>query len=228
MSSDSTDCVALFSGGRDSTVAALRLVQNFPSLKLVTVTTEHLVNLGSVIQRLKELGDVLPKTVSWIHAVARPNALVTIGQENIESCLPCHHTYLKTAMAIAKSFGARNIALGYASYQDTWLEQTPYAVDALRDVLTEFGMNLLLPSANLSSKIEAAEILKNYGLTDSAMEQKCLQQQFNTRDLSPTAATSEIDSWKIALRKSFHAGMLSDVDISTPLFLREVTAAYAN
>ena len=220
--STSSDCVVLFSGGRDSTVAALRLAQAFPTLTLLTVTTEHLVGIERVVQRLRELKTVLPETVKWVHAVAKPTALVTIGQDTIESCLPCHHVYLRTAMVIARRFGCKTIALGYASYQNTWLEQTPYAVEALESVLAEFDVSLLLPSAGLTSKAEAATVLRANGLNDDALEQKCTKQQFNSTGLTTQESMAEIDAWKIALRKSFQAGMLTEVDIRQPRSLSEI------
>jgi PP-loop superfamily ATP-utilizing enzyme len=218
---ESEGCVVLFSGGRDSTVAALRLVRKFPNLTLVTVTTEHLIGMERVLQRLRELKTVMPKTVKWVHAIAQPTSLVTIGQETIESCLPCHHVYLRTAMDIARKSGAKSIALGYASYQDTWLEQTPYAVEALRSVLAEFDIDLLLPSANLTSKAEAVAVLRASGLSDAALEQKCLQQQFNSKGLSLEDSNAEIDAWRLALRKSFRAGSLTGVGMRTAVPLGE-------
>ena len=218
---ESAGCVVLFSGGRDSTIAALRLAKEFSNLTLLTVTTDHLVGVERVAQRLQELKTLLPPAAKWIHAVAQPASFVTIGKETIESCLPCHHVYLRTALAIARGSGAKSIALGYASYQDTWLEQTPYAVEALRSVLAEFDMTLLLPSASLASKAEAIAVLRGSGLSDAALEQKCLKQQFNSKDLSLADSNEEIDEWKIALRKSFEVGKLTGVDVRTPVPLGE-------
>ncbi len=226
MDSNSSDCVVLFSGGRDSTVAALRLVEEFPALTLLTVTTEHLIGIDFVVRRLQELSRLLPETVTWVHAVARPTSLVRIGEETIESCLPCHHVYLKTAMATARNRGTNRIALGYTAYQDTWLEQTPYAVEALRSVLAEFAITLLLPSANLKSKAEAVSVLRGKGLDAASMEQKCLKQQFNTKNISIVESIAEIDAWKIALRKSFQTAVLNDVDVREPVMLSEVVNAY--
>jgi hypothetical protein len=164
----------------------------------------------------------MPTTVKWVHAVAQPTSLVTIGQDTIESCLPCHQVYLRTAIAVARRDGAKSIALGYASYQDTWLEQTPYATEALRSVLAEFDTILLLPSASLASKEEAIAILSASGLSDDALEQKCLKQQFNSKNLSTADSNAEIDAWKVALRKSFLAGTLSDVELRSPVLLGEL------
>jgi hypothetical protein len=194
---------------------------DYPNLTLLTVTTDHLVGMDRVVQRLQELKSIMPRTVNWVHAVAQPSSLVRIGEETIESCLPCHHVYLKAAMALARANGIKNIALGYASYQDTWLEQTPYAIEALRSVLAEFDVALLLPSADLTSKADAVAVLGDNGLSGDALEQKCMKQQFNDVDLSIAESHAEIDAWKIALRKSFHERALTDVEIRTPVPLGE-------
>ena len=202
-------------------MAALRLAADFPDLTLLTVTTEHLIGMERVAQRLQELKTIMPRSVKWVHAVTQPDSFVTIGQETIESCLPCHHVYLKIAMAVARGGGAKSIAMGYASYQDTWLEQTPYAVEALRSVLAEFDVALLLPSAGLTSKAEAVAVLRANGLSDIALEQKCLKQQYNTKNLSTANSNAEIDAWKIALKRSFLAGTLTNVDLRSPVPLSE-------
>jgi hypothetical protein len=123
--------------------------------------------------------------------------------------------------------GAKRIALGYASYQDSWLEQSPYAVEVLKEVFAEFDLALLLPSADLRSKSDAVTILRAAGLSEGAMEQKCLKQQFNTKDLSLADSTAEIDAWKIALRKSFRTVSLSDVHIRMVVPLSKAVATYA-
>lgn len=55
-------CVLLFSGGRDSTIAAVRLSRSFERLFLVTITSEHLIGIASVRRRLSELKSRLPQT----------------------------------------------------------------------------------------------------------------------------------------------------------------------
>jgi PP-loop superfamily ATP-utilizing enzyme len=74
MNSDKGICILMFSGGRDSTLAAIRLAQEWEKLVLVTVTTEHLVGLGSVIKRLEELKLHLPGNTEWISPVPYESA----------------------------------------------------------------------------------------------------------------------------------------------------------
>lgn len=197
-------CILLFSGGRDSSIAAIRLAEQFPRLILMTVTTAHLDGIQAVHKRLMELKQFLPPKAGWVRALAVNENLVSIGK--VESCLPCHRQYLTIAVSLAVREGIRNIAMGYAGYQSEWLEQTPLAIERLRVVLAELGLNLLLPAAGLRSKDEAREILRQHGLSDVALEQKCLKQQFNDDDLTAEQVTAEVDAWARELRMAFNRG----------------------
>jgi hypothetical protein len=48
MNPPSGACVLLFSGGRDSTISAIKLSAFFERLILVTVTSQHLVGMDAV------------------------------------------------------------------------------------------------------------------------------------------------------------------------------------
>jgi len=187
-------CVLLFSGGRDSTIAALRLNPVYRPLLLLTITSAHLHGIETVKSRLNELRRLLSPGTEWIHAVAKPNGL---GMEysEIKSCLPCHSVYFLIALRIADDRGIAHIAAGYAGYQSSWLEQTPAALDQLTRIMGGMGKTLLVPAQNVLSKDEAKSILRSYELSDRALEQKCTKQQFNTREIQPDRATKEIENW---------------------------------
>src|SRR5438552_11850009 len=55
-------CLLMFSGGRDSTLAALRLHHGRVPLRLVTVTSSHLTGINLVRRRLSELSKIPPAT----------------------------------------------------------------------------------------------------------------------------------------------------------------------
>jgi hypothetical protein len=229
-------CVLLFSGGRDSTIAALRLSEEFERLVLVTVTTDHLVALQNVKRRLAELRSYLPAQSQWIHAVIDSESIIELPISTIqlgfshqmdtklESCLPCHLSYFQTALIVASYQDARHLAVGYTSYQSDWLEQTPYAIARLREILDRSGKELLLPSQDLSSKEQAQALLREYGLTDASLEQKCLKQQFNDKEISPENARKEIDAWAVALERAFASPSLSGVKIFAPTRVLEVNS----
>jgi PP-loop superfamily ATP-utilizing enzyme len=190
-------CILLFSGGRDSTIAALRLCTAVKNLTLLTVTSGHLVGLRSVRQRLAELAPALSSKTEWVHAVMRAEGAAE--QNTVRTCLPCHHGYFAVASAVADQRQACVLAAGYTGYQSEWLEQSEYAIDQLRNVLSKFGKELLLPVRDLQSKEQAIAELRSSGLTIDALEQKCLVQQFNTRIQNEALRYAEIQRWAEAL-----------------------------
>ena len=54
-------CLLLFSGGRDSTVSAVLLSNEFDSINLITIKSVHLYGLKDVYKRLEELQPLLKK-----------------------------------------------------------------------------------------------------------------------------------------------------------------------
>src|SRR5205807_6393519 len=117
-------CVLMFSGGRDSTLGALRLSDADKEIVLVTVTSSHLVGIDHVRQRLKEISPHLPPRTPWVH-VRQPAELRTDTSFYERTCLPCHHAYVVSAVGCAKHLGATDMAFGYTQYQSNWPEQTP-------------------------------------------------------------------------------------------------------
>lgn len=176
MPSDRPVCVLMFSGGRDSTLAAVRLARQGWFPVLVTVTTVELYGLSSVRQRLKEL-EKYGMDCEWHQvAVSRfvPNhATYPIG------CFACQQAYIAIGASVAKARSASDLALGYSGYQAFWPEQTPLAVRSLRKALNTFGYSLHLPVYDLKSKEEAISELTATGLSGDALEQKCLRQALN-------------------------------------------------
>lgn len=197
-----TPCVLMFSGGRDSTLAALRLREIGFSPILVTVSSSHLFGIDSVRKRLVELKRHLPEKTVWIH-IQQPKDLLGRLQFTSKTCLPCQHAYVVVAAAIAKQHGASYIAMGYASYQGGWPEQTPAATKLLRGALNDAGLSLILPCYDLPTKQAAIELLTSHGVANRSLEQKCLQQVTNVT-LNDAALEAELDIWGAALRQTLH------------------------
>jgi len=189
--------VLLFSGGRDSTLAAIRLSRIVERLILVTVTSGHLIGIDAVRRRLDELKRHLSADTRWINMV-QPPAMPSDRLFQAATCLPCHRSYTAIGALVAAQLGAKSLAFGYTRYQSEWLEQTPEATECLARLLARRGINLLLPVYDIKSKEDAIAELKRYGLSTVALEQKCLQQQFNTK-LERSKIKSEIAVWEQAL-----------------------------
>jgi len=143
--------------------------------------------------------------MEWVRVPVSPRP-IEIALNELPTCLPCHHAYLSVAVSLAdrKHLGA--VATGYSGYQSDWLEQTPYAIDRLREVLGAHGKELLLPVADLISKDQAVLELRERGVSDYALEQKCLRQQTNDYRASEAQKLAEIDRWAAELDDALRAG----------------------
>jgi hypothetical protein len=191
-----TRCVLLFSGGRDSTIAAVRLASLNVKIVLVTVTTKHLVNIQSVRNRLYELKRVLPADTRWIHATVNDAAFTGAGHSR--TCLPCQAFYAAIGTAVARSINCRTIAFGYTEYQSSWIEQTPTGQAVLRKILESLNFDLLLPVQDILSKEAAFDELQRHNLSTDSLEQKCFNQQLSV-PLSETEFNSELNAWEALL-----------------------------
>jgi hypothetical protein len=190
----------MFSGGRDSTLAAVRMARDSLSLALVTVSSSHLVGIERVKTRLTELAGRLDDSTPWLH-VRQPTELRTDTSFYERTCLPCHHAYVVVSGALARSLGADTIAFGYTGYQRDWPEQTPFAVARLSSVLERHGVTLELPVYAIASKEAAAAELSGFGLSTEALEQKCLRQVTNVA-LKHDQLRSQVELWERAIDRS--------------------------
>lgn len=198
-----TPCILMFSGGRDSTLAALRLQEAGFALILVTVSSGHLYGIEAVRKRLGELKRLLPNNTAWIH-VRQPTDLLGRLRFTSKTCLPCQHAYVVVAAAIAQEYGAKYLAMGYASYQSGWPEQTPSATKLLKAALSEASLSLVLPCYDLTTKQAAIDLLTKHGIANTSLEQKCLR-QVNNITLDEAALGAELEIWGAALRQSLHS-----------------------
>ena len=161
--SNSKQCVLMFSGGRDSTLSALRLHKEGYNITLITVTSNHLYGISSVHRRLRELRTILPANTPWL-LIQQPSQLRTDTSFYEMTCLPCHHAYVVIAAALSLRLKTSSLAFGYAGYQNTWPEQTPLATSRLRSVLRRHNIELHLPVYNLYSRQQVVDELRAFGV----------------------------------------------------------------
>lgn len=154
----------MFSGGRDSTLAVVRLHLAGTPMTMVTVTSDHLVGIERVRRRLIELARYLPGDTRWLQ-VRQPKELLTDTSFYEQTCLSCHHAYVVASCVLARVVGARRLAFGYAGYQMDWPEQTPLAVSRLAAVLARYDIRLELPVYDLASREAAVAELQQFGLS---------------------------------------------------------------
>jgi hypothetical protein len=190
----------MFSGGRDSTIAALRLSAGKTPLRLITICSGHLIGIERVRRRIRELQRVLPGSTAWLQ-VKQPLDLRTDTSFYEMTCLPCHHSYVVVSGVIASLERVNRLAFGYAQYQGDWPEQSPLAIERLTAVLARFGINLELPVYDLASREAALTELQGAGLSTDSLEQKCLQQVSNVK-LPLERLKQQIDLWERSIDAS--------------------------
>ena len=201
-------CVLMFSGGRDSTLAAVRLANSGKKLILSTVSSEHLEGISAVEQRLIELKRYLSEDTLWI--LYADTGLTAPGLNLApNTCLPCFLKYTSLGVITARKFNTPSLSFGFTKYQSEWPEQTRYAVEKFRTVLNEFSINLEIPVYNITTKEKAIEELEGLGLTISALEQKCSRQIMN-KEISLALLEKAIDEWTTALHLAVSSNLLLD------------------
>lgn len=210
MSTPNRPCILLFSGGRDSTISALRLASRFDRLTLLTVTSEHLSGIQAVKQRLFELRKHLPSSTRWIQiSQPRPKTPTSLIAA---TCLPCHRAYITCGVCLATISKISDLALGYTSYQSDWPEQTKNATNRLRSLLHKIGINLQLPVYDLISKESARQELENHGLPPIAMEQKC-SKQINNIELETSLLSRELAAWEHSVDSEIKKTSWSEINV---------------
>jgi hypothetical protein len=210
----------MFSGGRDSTLAALRLADKGERLALVTVSSSHLVGIQNVRQRLRELASAISLDTVWIR-IKQPNDLKTDTSFYEQTCLPCHHAYVVVAGILAKILGASRLAFGYAGYQNLWPEQTPLAVSRLTKLLARHGIILELPVYDLKSREGAIGELARQSLNTQSLEQKCTRQIGNV-ELNVERLSEQVAIWERAIEASIVANPPVDIEVIDVVRLEEL------
>lgn len=212
--------ILMFSGGRDSTLAAVRLDEQGAAITLVTVTSDHLVGIDRVETRLRELRSIIPPSTKWIH-VRQPRLETGPANFNSRTCLPCHKEYVSIAGAILAEHPSRAIAFGYVSYQQQWPEQTPHAIASLKRVLRKHEIELLLPVHSLKTRDEAVSELTRYGLSAAALEQKCLR-QVNNIQLDTHQLHDQVGIWENAIDFALSTNQRMTLDVIREIPLSEL------
>jgi hypothetical protein len=192
----------------------------FERLILITVTSGHLVGIEAVYNRLRELKPLLHPDTRWLN-IMQPTALPSDRLFEAATCLPCHRSYTVIGVIMAERLKAKSLAFGYTKYQSAWLEQTREATECLARVLATRNITLLLPVYGTESKNDAINELQRLCLSTTALEQKCLQQQFNVI-LDPSRTRDELYAWELALTETLKDQSKIDVQILADRKIQEL------
>jgi hypothetical protein len=220
-STSSSTCVLLFSGGRDSTLAAIRLARSFSRIVLVTVKSPYMTGASKLELRLEELKRVLSVQCEWL-LVPEKRLLANQAEAEDLGCIGCHFGYFASAYSIARQLDCNCIACGFVEYQNSWVEQTPYSVVRLRHLMSQYGIKLVLPVAELRSKREVQMELTSYGVTQDSLELKCSKQGIDP-GLAESPLRAVVDEGIEALHMALQNDQRSERTLKRFVLSREPT-----
>jgi len=171
--------VMLQSGGRDSAIACIRLLEKGNSVQAITFLHSDQESADLPRKRAEEISnkftDYSWAAVEYTAWERDMKSAVTqaIGVELPRSCLICAIARLTACVQICKGISSTSIAVGYAGYQNTWAEQTPCAIELQNDYLEKYGFNFLIPTSGILSKSEVISELNNHNITQDSLENPC-------------------------------------------------------
>ncbi|HBG28353.1 MAG: hypothetical protein A2Y10_08765 [Planctomycetes bacterium GWF2_41_51] len=184
--------ILCFSGGRDSSCSALKLITSQRNPLLLTVIDSKLQNDEKTEKRVKEFCEK-GQPFSWISVTAQDfyNHILNIHLVTSPSCFGCFMVKLSLAIIIAKKCSINTVAAGFTSYQGSWIEQSPTAIELIKDFLLRYDLELELPVWDFKSKQEASELLIRYGVSSESLEPLCHCAECKTNE---NAAPADIHS----------------------------------
>ena len=151
----------LQSGGRDSAIAAVKLLEQGFDVTAVTFSENAIKNTSKPKKRALEISEKFSNYNwnmvdfgKWEQSL-RDEVSKYVNDELPRSCLLCALSKITAAIYICNKTGCKKIAVGYVDYQNDWAEQTPYAIELQKIKLNEYGIELMLPAKNVASKSEA-------------------------------------------------------------------------
>ena len=184
------DVLLLYSGGKDSTLSAIRLYNAGYNIHFIHFDNGHMLDQDKPYLTFKktfqdkegfyfdyELSSVDIKKIfeeyfnKWSKEVDNSLENATLTSEI--RCLSCSMAMYTKAIQIAKEKVFKYIADGARISQKFMLEQ-PSIINRLKELTESFGIKLLLPVLYLEDdKSEIDELLKN-GYSSKTWESKCL------------------------------------------------------
>lgn len=198
--SDANQTVLLLqSGGRDSAIAAINLLEQGFNVTAVTFSANAIHHIQKPRKRAIEISKNF-SNYSW-HMVdfgrweqsLKCDVAKSIDEDIPRSCLLCALSKITAAISICNQMGYNKIAMGYAEYQNDWAEQTPYAIELQKTELKKHGIELILPAKDIASKAEASTTLSANKLSPCSLENPCCISRWGTQPVSKDLIRQSID-----------------------------------
>lgn len=174
----------LFSGGRDSTLVAVRALENGDTVTLLTFETGLAYGPRLIEYRIAELEarfsdrQICRKSLNVVGLVRRIALLEIerdIMQDGYNLVLLGEALALVTeAIVFAKSDGISMISGGYTRYQGQFPEQRPVAIEFFGSLCAEYDVEFAAPLREISSEGTVKEELWLRGLSPKSLERSSL------------------------------------------------------
>lgn len=169
----------MFSGGRDSSLATCLLSQRGVAVELLTTSAGASIGEELVETRVSELRRCLGAELTWTR-VSTPGLFRSVALANIEEDFARWRTNLillggqlaslTEGLIVCRQRGIDKLATGYVKYEHAYMEQTPAAVQWLRDYCSSFGVELLMPVYDYTSVDQVKYALLNFGVSTKSLE----------------------------------------------------------
>ncbi len=141
-------------------------------------------------QRVMELRQTMNGPLPWVSLCAPKfySSMRKLPVATGPSCLDCSFVRLSLAVVFAKRHGSGTIAAGFTKYQESWVEQSPVAIQGIAAFLAEYDLCLSLPVHDISRREDAQSILSEAGLNPESMEPRCHCSDTGTKENADPAS----------------------------------------
>lgn len=178
------EAVLLFSGGRDSSLAVVRLIEMGYKIHLLTFDNGATEDIAKSNLRLSEYSDEIKKNIITRKIINSKKLFKKIALSSIETdityfqknlvCMGCKMAMHAISLNYCLKNGIKVIADGYTYYQKEWPEQMPKAIDEIKHFHDRYGIEYINPVYDINSKKKAKEELDSYELSTNSLEGKCI------------------------------------------------------
>lgn len=178
------ECVVLFSGGRDSSLACLEMARKEFDLHLLTFNNGAIMNINYSDYRYGELVKLMPNRIKSRLLLSSFGLFKEIALMNIEEdfkkyktnmiCLGCKLAMHVLSLVYCIKNDVKLITDGYTEYQKKYMEQSPEIINEVKKLHSEFGVEYLNPVYHVRDKAEVKRRLLIAGMSPKSMEGTCL------------------------------------------------------
>lgn len=178
------DCLLLYSGGKDSTLAAIRLYKAGYNVHFIHFDNGHMLDQNKPYLTFletfnKDKDYYFDYSLSSVDIKDLFNEYFKeykLDDQSLESeirCLSCRMAMYTKAIEIAKERGYKYIAEGARISQKFMLEQLPI-ITRIKDLASSHGIKLLCPVLYVDDDQKLIEELLSSGHSSKTWESKCL------------------------------------------------------